>query len=133
MRGGGLHPNRPKTFARTRTLPQEATDVSIFQKGPEPESPARGLRRKTVGRVPRATSTPPRAAPPRLASYNGTVGRASRVRLSTPRPLTPLLSGTCPTSAGLPPLRGMLATEGPGYPEGYPGPADEETGPRRKA
>jgi hypothetical protein len=93
---------------------------------PEPESPARGLRRTAVGRAPRATSTPPPAAPPRLASYNGTVGgtvgRASRARLSTPRQPTPLLSGTCLTSAGRPPLRGMLATEGPGHPEGYPGP-----------
>src|SRR5829696_4652192 len=34
MRGGGLRPNRPKTFARNRTLPQEATDVSIYDKGP---------------------------------------------------------------------------------------------------
>jgi len=33
MRGGGLPPNRPKTFARNRTLPQEATDVSIYDKG----------------------------------------------------------------------------------------------------
>ena len=86
--------------------------------------PARGFRRTAVGRVPRATSTTPRAAPPRLASYNetvgGTVGRASRARLSTPRQPIPLLSGTCLTSAGRPPLRRILATEGPG-PEGYPG------------
>ena len=35
MRGGGLHPNRPpKTFARTRTIPEEVTDVSIYDKGP---------------------------------------------------------------------------------------------------
>src|SRR5829696_3675134 len=89
------------------------------------EAGARGLRRTAVVRAPRATSTPPRAAPPRLASYNGTVGgtvgRASRARLSPPRQPTPLLSGTCLTSAGRPPLRGMLATEGPGHPEGYPG------------
>src|SRR5829696_7862265 len=92
---------------------------------PEPESPARGLRRTAVARAPRATSTPPRAALPRLASYNGgTVGRASRARLSTPRQPTPLLSGTCLTSAGRPPLRGMLATEGPGHLEGYPGPVE---------
>src|SRR5918992_5694361 len=32
-----------------------------------PASPAWGLRRTAVGRAPRATSTPPRAAPPRLA------------------------------------------------------------------
>src|SRR5215211_7417264 len=84
-------------------------------------SPARGLRRTAVVRAPRATSTPPRAAlPPRLASYNGTVGRASRARLSTPRQPTPLLSGTCLTSAGRPPLRRILATEGRGHPEGYP-------------
>src|SRR5215207_10358912 len=91
---------------------------------PEPESSDRGLRRTAVARAPRATATPPRAALPRLASYNGTVGatvgRASRARLSPPRQPTPLLSGTCLTSAGRPPLRGMLATEGPGHPEGYP-------------
>src|SRR5215207_976379 len=95
---------------------------------PEPESPVRGLRRTALGRAPRATSTPPRAALPRLASYNGTVGgtvgRASRARLSTPRQPTPLLWGTCLTSAGRPPLRRMLATEGPGHPEGYPGPVE---------
>src|SRR5215207_1851253 len=86
---------------------------------PQPESPVRGLRRTALGRAPRATSTPPRAAPPRLASYNGmvggTVGRASRARLLTPRQPTPLLSGTCLTSAGRPPLRRILATEGPGH------------------
>jgi hypothetical protein len=87
-------------------------------------SPAWGLRRTAVGRAPRATSTPPRAALPRLASYNGTlgatVGRASTARLSTPRQPTPKLSGTCLTSAERPPLRGMLATEWPGHPEGSP-------------
>src|SRR5215213_4011383 len=92
-----------------------------------PASPARGLRSTAVVRAPRATSTPPRAAPSRLASYNGTVGgtvgRASRARLSPPRQPTPLLSGTCLTSAGGPPLRGMLATEGT-RPEGYPGPVE---------
>jgi len=37
MRGGGLRPNRPKTFARNPTLPQEvAADVSIYDKGPFP-------------------------------------------------------------------------------------------------
>src|SRR5215208_2589341 len=89
-----------------------------------PASPARGLRRTAVGRAPRATSTPPPAAPPRLASYKGgAVGRASRARLSPPRQPSPLLTGTCLTSAGRPPLRRMLATKGPGYPEeGYPGP-----------
>jgi hypothetical protein len=30
----GQHPNRPKTFARNRTIPQEVTDVSIHDKGP---------------------------------------------------------------------------------------------------
>src|SRR5215212_6870996 len=106
-------PRRPVAKARPRALLR-----------PQPESPARGLRRTAVGRAPRATSTPPRAAlPPRLASYNGTVGRASRARLSTPRQPTPLLTGTCLTSGGRPPLRRMLATKGPGYPEeGYPGP-----------
>src|SRR5215208_1174005 len=83
------------------------------------EAGARGLRRTAVVRAPRATSTPPRAAPPRLASYNGTVGgtvgRASRARLSTPRQPPPLLWGTCLTSAGRPPLRRILATEGPGH------------------
>src|SRR5215212_10743694 len=78
------------------------------------EAGARGLRRTAVVRAPRATSTPPRAAPPRLVSYNGTVGgtvgRASRARLSTPRQPTPLLSGTFLTSAGRPPLRRMLPT-----------------------
>ena len=29
----GQHPNRPKTFARNRTLPQEMTNVSIYDKG----------------------------------------------------------------------------------------------------
>src|SRR5918992_5274287 len=90
-----------------------------------PASPAWGLRRTAVGRAPRATSTPPRAAPPRLASYNGTVGgtvgRSLRARLSTPRQPTPLLSGTCLTSAGQPRLRRILATEGLGHPSGYPG------------
>jgi hypothetical protein len=32
----GLRPNRPKTFARTPTLPQKVTNVSIHDKGPEP-------------------------------------------------------------------------------------------------
>src|SRR5918995_6796107 len=95
--------------------PRPATSI----KAGAPASPAWGLRRTAVGRAPRVTSTTPRAAPPRLASYNGTVGgsvgRASRARLSTPRPLTPLLSGTCLTSAGRPPLRRILATEGPGH------------------
>ena len=39
MRGGG-RPNRPKTFARSPTLPEETTNVSIHNKGPEPESPS---------------------------------------------------------------------------------------------
>jgi hypothetical protein len=34
--GRGSHPNRPKTFARNRTLPREVADVSIYDKGPEP-------------------------------------------------------------------------------------------------
>jgi hypothetical protein len=33
MRGGGLTPNRPKTFARSPTLPEETTNVSIHDKG----------------------------------------------------------------------------------------------------
>jgi hypothetical protein len=32
-----VRPNRPKTFARNPTLPQEMTNVSIHDKGPEPE------------------------------------------------------------------------------------------------
>src|ERR671915_2487932 len=108
---------------RGGVLQKSAAKDSI--KAGAPASPAWGLRRTAVGRAPRATSTPPRAAPLRLASYNGTVGgtvgRASRARLSTPRQPTPLLSGTCLTSAGQPRLRRMLATERPGYPEGYPG------------
>ena len=30
----GLHPNRPKTFARKPTIPQKVTNVSIHDKGP---------------------------------------------------------------------------------------------------
>src|ERR687898_3282956 len=115
----------PATSAGTprRLRAQEPRPATSIKAG-APASPAWGLRRTALGRAPRATSTPPRAAPPRLASYNGTVGgtvgRASRARLSTPRPLTPLLSGTCLTSAGRRPLRRMLATKGPGHPEGTP-------------
>src|SRR5215213_8329082 len=29
-------PNRPKTFARNPTIPQKVTNVSIYDKGPEP-------------------------------------------------------------------------------------------------
>ncbi len=68
-------------------------------KGPEPECPARGLRRTTVGMVSRATSATPRAATTRLPS-----------------------NGTCLTSSGRLPRQGMLATKGPGRPEGYPHP-----------
>ena len=70
------------------------------------------------------TRAPARAIVQRhpVGREEGTVGRASRARLSTPRPLTPLLSGTCLTSSGRPPLREMLATKGPGCPEGYPDP-----------
>jgi hypothetical protein len=32
--GAGLHPNRPKTFARYLTIPQKVTTVSICAKGP---------------------------------------------------------------------------------------------------
>jgi hypothetical protein len=31
-----VRPNRPKTFARTPTIPQKVTNVSIYGKGPEP-------------------------------------------------------------------------------------------------
>src|SRR5215213_3763913 len=70
------------------------------------------------------TRAPARAIVQRhpVGREEGTVGRASRARLSTPRPLTPLLSGTCLTSSGRPPLREKLATKGPGRPEGYPDP-----------
>src|SRR5215211_2672017 len=110
----------PATSAGTprRLRAQESRPATSIKAG-APASPAWGLRRTAVGRAQRATSTPPRAAPPRLASYNGTVGgtvgRASRARLSPPRQPTPLLSGTCLSSSGRPPLRGMLATEGPAY------------------
>src|SRR5918995_5977196 len=104
-----------------RHLRAQEPRPAISIKAGAPASPAWGLRRTAVGRAPRVTSTPPRAAPPRLASYNGTVGgtvgRASRARLSTPRQPTPLLWGTCLSSAGRPSLRGMLATEGTGHPE----------------
>src|SRR5215211_4715681 len=65
--------------------------------------------------------------PGRLYSDTRLAGRASRARLSTPRPLTPLLSGTCLTSSGRPPLREMLATKGPGRHEGYPAPIGTRT------
>jgi hypothetical protein len=32
--GRGLHPNRPKTFARNPTIPQKVTNVSIYDKPP---------------------------------------------------------------------------------------------------
>jgi hypothetical protein len=32
--GRALHPNRPKTFARNPTIPEEVTDFSIYDKGP---------------------------------------------------------------------------------------------------
>src|SRR5215208_1487147 len=106
----------PTTSAGTprRLRAQEPRPATSIKAG-APASPARGLRRTALGRAPRATSTPPPAAPPRLASYNPTVGRASTARLSTPRQPTPLLWGTCLTSAGRPPLRRILATEGPGH------------------
>ena len=47
--GRGLHPNRPKTFARNPTLPQEVTNVSTHDKAPEAESP--GLKEDGTGRV----------------------------------------------------------------------------------
>jgi hypothetical protein len=45
--GRGLHPNRPTTFARNPTLPQEVTNVSTHDKAPEPESP--GLKEDGTG------------------------------------------------------------------------------------
>src|SRR5215203_5620571 len=101
-----------------------APDVSIIEAG----APAFGctvhpLRLQAPPPLTR-TRAPARAIVQRhpVGQEEGTVGRASRARLSTPRPLTPLLSGTCLTSSGRPPLREMLATKGPGHPEGYPGP-----------
>src|ERR687897_1284529 len=35
-----VRPNRPKTIACNPTIPQKVTNVSIHDKGPEPESPA---------------------------------------------------------------------------------------------
>ena len=32
--GRGLRPHRPKTFARTPTIPQKVPNVSIYDKGP---------------------------------------------------------------------------------------------------
>src|SRR5215212_3510677 len=100
-----------------------APDVSIIEAG----APAFGctvhpLRLQAPPPLTR-TRAPARAIVQRhpVGQEEGTVGRASRARLSTPRPLTPLLSGTCLTSSGRPPLREMLATKGPGRPEGYPG------------
>jgi len=29
-----LRPNRPKTFARTATIPEEVPNISIYDKGP---------------------------------------------------------------------------------------------------
>src|SRR5215213_3253963 len=101
-----------------------APDVSIIEAG----APAFGctvhpLRLQAPPPLTR-TRAPARAIVQRhpVGQEEGTVGRASRARLSTPRPLTPLLSGTCLTSSGRPPLREMLATKGPGRPEGYPEP-----------
>jgi hypothetical protein len=39
MRGGGSAPTDLRTFARSPTIPKEVADVSIYDKGPEPESP----------------------------------------------------------------------------------------------
>src|SRR5215204_4197020 len=81
----------PATSAGTprRLRAQEPRPATSIKAG-APASRAWGLRRTAVGRASRATS-------------------------STPRQPTPLLSGTCLTSAGRPPLRRILATEGPGY------------------
>ena len=40
--GEVVHPIRPKTFARTSTIPPKVTNVSIYARGPEP-SEARTL------------------------------------------------------------------------------------------
>src|ERR671914_2721846 len=132
-RGSSIRCARPTGGTHDRTTGAPILLISIRfplenKEAGAPASSAWGLRRTAVVRAPRATSTPPRAAPPQLASYNGTgggtVARASRARLSTPRQPTPLLSGTCLSSAGRPPLQAMLAMEGPGHPEGYPGPLE---------
>src|SRR5215204_4286914 len=43
-----VRPNRPKTFARYQTIPQKVTNVSIYDKAPEPcskaSTPARSIR-----------------------------------------------------------------------------------------
>src|SRR5215211_461708 len=64
MRGGGLTPTDLRTFARNRTLPQEAPDVSIYDKGPgllnvsgpgsteAIQDPASGLPRIPIPRTP---------------------------------------------------------------------------------
>ena len=50
-----VRPNRPKTIARKPTIPQKVTNVSIYDKGPAPESPAPGegrrLQRDEFGRL----------------------------------------------------------------------------------
>jgi hypothetical protein len=33
-----VRPNRPKTFARNPIIPQKVTNVSIYDRGPEPVS-----------------------------------------------------------------------------------------------
>src|SRR5215211_3057239 len=46
--GWGRRPNRPKTFARKPTIPQEVPNVSIYDKAPEPYSKARTPPRLAV-------------------------------------------------------------------------------------
>ena len=57
--GWGRHPNRPKTIACNPTIPQKVTNVSIYDKGPEPsrlessdpsvQRPVRRVRRDATG------------------------------------------------------------------------------------
>src|SRR5215208_4759610 len=98
---------RPRALSRPEPLRSDVRCTRYVCRHPAPLTRTRAPARAIVQRHP-------------VGREEGTVGRASRARLSTPRPLTPLLSGTCLTSSGRPPLRRMLALEGPGYPRRIP-------------
>ena len=51
--GAGLHPNRPKTFARNPTIPKEVADVSIY--AGQAQYPCRALRRRLQALLEAAT------------------------------------------------------------------------------
>src|SRR5215208_548892 len=101
---------RPRALSRPEPLRSDVRCTRYVCRHPAPLTRTRAPATAIVQRHP-------------VGREEGTVGRASRARLSTPRQPTPLLSGTCLTSAGRPRLRGMLATEGT-RPEGYPGPVE---------